>query len=1123
MFQHRIGRIRPVAGLLTLTLTSGTLAALGVLAAAPAGASPTPGCVQPTQTYAAGAQGSYVVPPGATTVDVVVSGAAASSNYYGSGGSGATVTTTLSVTPGEVLDYAVGTSGDLWTGGLSGTSPSGGSVTGWYGSTYGSGGGGGTFITTDGGVLVAAGGGGGSGYNTNGGAAGPATPTTASGVFTGGDGAVSMPYSSPATGGGSTVGLGAGGGQTGPGYDGNGELGGNAGDGSGSGGGGGGYMGGGGGTFGGYWPSSGGAGSSYAVSDYTIVGNGSAGSLTLSAPVDPVFQSAASTTFIEGQGSPFIVCAPGGPGTIVTVDGTLPAGVSFTDNGDGTATLAGSATEAGTFPLTFTSTSSMGTETQNFSLVVHDVSAKTLVVTVDPASITAGGQVSGTVTAYDAQGDVATTDNDVLSMSSSDLIANVSQVFLSNGTGTFTADLYTAGTQTITATDDATEGTITGSSNDVDVAPAAATSLTVELPASTTAGVGVQAVITAHDDWGNTDTNDNATVNLWSSDTDGTLQPTASLVAGTVTIPVTFVNSGNEIMSATDATDASITGQSETVVDPAATSRLDMGMPSVVVAGSTNVLNVQTLDAYGNATSTSDVVHFSSSDPRAVLPADAGMDTLSGSVPVTLKTAGGQTVTVTDVTNPDVTSSSWDVTVVPGAAQAVNKNAGDLQSVPAAHDFGSPLSVAVVDANGNPVPGQQVAFSVLDGSDSSFDGSASDLVFTNASGVATADVLTAGTTIGTFTVTAETTGQNQLLANGAHVAIVNGSTSFTETITASDAAVSATPKTSTGVGTATQSATVKLPSGGSVSLLNANGDPVTMVVAADGTYVLDPSTGVITFVAVAGFSGTATPVGYRVTDAFHLQATSTYTPTVTAPAPVAPPVNPVAPPAPVTPPVSHPLGVAHVSTASHVVLTGSTVSATCTVTVAAVGTCQTALTATVAGRQVVLGRSSTTKAGAGAKQVKTAIHLNALGRAMAAQVGGVKATLWASVTKTDGRDLSAKRSVTLVDQHVLVPGAVLFPTASTGLTAQAQRQLKALKSHLGGVRTVTCVGYADSLGNAATNVALGKARAKAVCAALAGHGVKLVLVTRGDQHPAGDNATSAGRALNRRVELRLTY
>jgi CshA-type fibril repeat protein len=1120
--QHRSGRIRPVASLLSLTLTSGTLAGLGILAAAPAGATPTPGCVQPTQTYAAGAQGSYVVPAGATTVDVVASGAAAvTSQFQGQGGVGATVATTLSVTPGEVLDYTVGTPGDGRNGGLSGTSPSGGYAYPYYSYQLGSGGGGATFVTSGGSVLVAAGGGGGGGDGLAGGDAAPSSVTTASGVFSGGN-PQTQNGDAPATGGSTVPGLGApAGAYYGSGSAGSGQVGGNSAPGAGGGGGGGGYFGGGGGAFGGYWPNGGGAGSSYAVSDYTIVANGSAGSLTISAPADPVFQSANSTTFIEGQNSPFTVCAPGGPGTTIGVDGTLPAGVTFTDNGDGTATLSGSATVAGTFPLTITSTSSVATETQNFSLVVNDISAKTLVVTVDPASITAGGQVSGTVTAYDAQGDVATTDNDVLSMSSSDSMANVSQVFLSNGTGTFTADLYTAGSQTVTATDDATEGTIIGTSNDVDVAPAAATSLTVQLPASTTAGVGVQAVITAHDDWGNIDTNDNGTVNLASSDTDGTLQPTASLVAGTVTVPVTFVNAGNEFMTATDATDASITDQSETVVDPAATTRLDMGMPYVVVAGSTNDLNVQTLDAYGNATSTSDLVHFSSSDPRAVLPADAGMDTLSGSVPVTLKTAGGQTVTVTDVTNPDVTSSSWDVTVVPGAVQAVHTNAGDQQSVPAAHDFGSPLSALVVDANGNPVPGQQVVFSVLNGADSSFDGSATDLVFTDENGVATADVLTAGTTIGTLTVTAATNGQNQLLANGAHVAIANGSTSFTETITASDAAVSATPKTSTGVGTATQSATVNLPSGGSVSLLNANGDPVTMVVTADGTYVLDPSTGVISFVAVAGFSGTATPVGYRVTDAFHLQATSTYTPTVTAPAPVVPPTNPVTPPT--APPASHPLGVAHVRTASHVVLTGSRLSATCTVSVAALGTCRTSLTATVAGRQVVLGRSSTTKAGAGAKQVKTVIHLNALGRAMAAQVGGVKATAWASVTKTDGRGLSAKRSVTLVDQRVLVPGAVLFPTASTGLTAQAQRQLKALKTHLGGVKTVTCVGYADSVGNAATNVALGKARAKAVCAALAGHGVKLVLVTRGDQHPAGDNATAAGRTLNRRVELRLTY
>jgi outer membrane protein OmpA-like peptidoglycan-associated protein len=299
---------------------------------------------------------------------------------------------------------------------------------------------------------------------------------------------------------------------------------------------------------------------------------------------------------------------------------------------------------------------------------------------------------------------------------------------------------------------------------------------------------------------------------------------------------------------------------------------------------------------------------------------------------------------------------------------------------------------------------------------------------------------------------------------------------------------------------------------------------VTTLVTANGTYVLDPTTGVISFVAVAGFVGTATPATYQVTDAYEFQANSTYTPTVTAPAPVVAPSNPVTPPpAPPAPPVVQPLGVAHVGTASHVVLTGSTLPATCTVTVAAIKTCQTALTAQVAGRQVVLGKSSIVKAHAGATTVKTVIQLNALGRALAAQVGGVKATAWASVRKADGRDLSAKTAVSLVEKHVSVTARVLFPTSSTALTAIAKHQLKALKTQLAGVKTVTCVGYADTAGDAAANVALGKARAKTVCAALAGHGVKLVVVTRGDLHPAADNNTSAGRTLNRRVELTLTY
>jgi CshA-type fibril repeat protein len=91
--------------------------------------------------------------------------------------------------------------------------------------------------------------------------------------------------------------------------------------------------------------------------------------------------------------------------------------------------------------------------------------------------------------------------------------------------------------------------------------------------------------------------------------------------------------------------------------------------------------------------------------------------------------------------------------------------------------------------------------------------------------------------------------------------------------------------TSTGIGTATQSPTITVPDGGSLRLLNALSVPVTSLVVADeGTYTVDTTTNVISFVPVFPFHGTATPVNYRVTDSSSRTADATYTPTVTVPA-----------------------------------------------------------------------------------------------------------------------------------------------------------------------------------------------------------------------------------------------
>lgn len=68
-----------------------------------------------------------------------------------------------------------------------------------------------------------------------------------------------------------------------------------------------------------------------------------------------------------------------------------------------------------------------------------------------------------------------------------------------------------------------------------------------------------------------------------------------------------------------------------------------------------------------------------------------------------------------------------------------------------------------------------------------------------------------------------------------------------------------------------------MPSGGSITLLDTRGRPVTMVrVPGQGTYILEPARGRISFVAVNGFTGQAKAVRYRVTDAYGQTAEATY-------------------------------------------------------------------------------------------------------------------------------------------------------------------------------------------------------------------------------------------------------
>ena len=123
----------------------------------------------------------------------------------------------------------------------------------------------------------------------------------------------------------------------------------------------------------------------------------------------PVFTSATSTTFTIGITGTFSVVTVGPPTASLTESGALPLGVTFVDNGNGTATLAGRVVSSlliGTYPLVFTANNHTASNTtQNFTLII---ALGALAITVPSTASLGSAAPSGTINA--SLGTVQVTD-----------------------------------------------------------------------------------------------------------------------------------------------------------------------------------------------------------------------------------------------------------------------------------------------------------------------------------------------------------------------------------------------------------------------------------------------------------------------------------------------------------------------------------------------------------------------------------------------------------------------------------------------------------------------------------------------------------------------------------------
>ncbi len=405
--------------------------------------------------------------------------------------------------------------------------------------------------------------------------------------------------------------------------------------------------------------------------------------------------------------------ATGYTGTVVfsssDSQAALPAASTFTAADAGSHTFSAILKTAG--PQTITVKDS----------VTPAVLGRSGVVTVTPAAatsftLTGGGGYIGsphtvTVTARDAYGNVATSYNGTVHITSSDATALLpADGALVAGIGTFQITPMTLGTMSITATD-TTNPAITGTETGVLVTPGAAVRYTVSPVSSALAGTTQSFTVTAWDAFGDVSTVYGGTVLFSSSDSQAALPAAYTFTAadaGSHTFNVTLRTAGSQSLTVRDAVNLSLSStQTGIVITPGVTASLSVTPLHATTAGVAQSFTVTARDAFGNvATGYRGTVSFGSSDTQAVLPAaytftaaDAGSHTFS----MTFKSSGGQTFTVQDTANAAnlaFTFSQRDIQVSPAAV------VGFAFRAPSNVVAGTPFTMVVsaVDAFGNVVP-----------------------------------------------------------------------------------------------------------------------------------------------------------------------------------------------------------------------------------------------------------------------------------------------------------------------------------------------------------------------------------------------------------------------------------
>ena len=310
--------------------------------------------------------------------------------------------------------------------------------------------------------------------------------------------------------------------------------------------------------------------------------------------------------------------------------------------------------------------------------------------------------------------------------------------------------------------------------------PIAATQLLVRPAASTiTAGTVMQFTVTAADGFGTLAPSYAGTVHFTSSDSQAVLPADSKLTNGTGSFSATLKTAGGESLSATDSIATSLAGSANITVNAGPATVLSVTATSAATVLIPFNVSVNAVDAYANlATSYAGTVHFTSSDPQAVLPANT---TLNGSsnFSVILKSLGPQTVTATDTVTASLKGSTSPINMVSNAATHLSFS-GNPGSTLTRQTFG--FTVTAMDAANNTSTGY-----------------AGTVHFTSSDAQAKlpANTTLAGGSSSNLSATLETAGTQTLIATDISSASISGSSSLTVTAAANLTITSAAPPAGT--------------------------------------------------------------------------------------------------------------------------------------------------------------------------------------------------------------------------------------------------------------------------------------------------------------------------------------